>query len=329
MEQEAAAAVTEREITVEEVAGDNLLWYARAAYRSRWFCLLMLLSGAGWGLLSSVRQSPFRTVAILRVVNPLIGYHHRSYWEPHGRIAQSQVRLAAESMLAKGPFSLKAELDSWVMRLEFSNEDAGGGRQIVQDLLKQLRTNDGVIASTAMAGESIGLLEVTEIARLLDQMQELLAKLRLESGLPPLDLNEPIGNAPRPHYASDVMVRMPFDELPMAGRFQQLQLAIDRYFSAVAGRETDGGRTVAEKTLLQLQAQVMRQMLINWGRMDLFASAVPENRVQVDLVSEFPVNRLQLIVRDVFLWLVISGGFAILAVIPAIWAIDHWPLIRR
>ena len=155
------------------------------------------------------------------------------------------------------------------------------------------------------------------------------AKLQLESGMPPLDLSEPMGTGAGPHYASDVMVRMPFDELPMAGRFRQLQLAIDRYFSSVAGRAADGTRAIAEQALLQLQAQVMRQMLINWGRMDLFASAVTENRVQADLVSEFRVNRMQFIIRDVLLWLAISAGVAILMVVPAIWAVDHWPLIRQ
>jgi hypothetical protein len=224
---------------------------------------------------------------------------------------------------------VKAELDSWVMRLEFPNEDSGGGRQIVQDLLQQVHRIEGGTASTAIAGESMGLLEITAVAQLLDEMQGVLAKLQLESGMPPLDLSEPMGTGAGPHYASDVMVRMPFDELPMAGRFRQLQLAIDRYFSSVAGRAADGTRAIAEQALLQLQAQVMRQMLINWGRMDLFASAVTENRVQADLVSEFRVNRMQFIIRDVLLWLAISAGVAILMVVPAIWAVDHWPLIRQ
>ena len=41
------------------------------------------------------------------------------------------------------------------------------------------------------------------------------------------------------------------------------------------------------------------------------------------------VNRMQFIIRDVLLWLAISAGVAILMVVPAIWAVDHWPLIRQ
>jgi len=74
--------LTER---VDNAAGDSLLWYARALYRSRWFCLLLLLCGVGWALWSALQQPLFRTVAILKVVNPLVGYHHRNYWEPQGR----------------------------------------------------------------------------------------------------------------------------------------------------------------------------------------------------------------------------------------------------
>ena len=74
---------------------------------------------------------------------------------------------------------------------------------------------------------------------------------------------------------------------------------------------------------------VMRQMLINWGRMDLFASAVTENTVQADLVYETNESRSRVIARELLLWTLIAAGAAILVVVPVVWTSDHWLLIRQ
>jgi|GEM_PF-2506816 len=315
---------------VDEARGDSLLWYARAVYRSRWFCLLLLLCGVGWALWSALQQPLFRTVAILKVVNPLVGYHHRNYWEPQGRIAQSQVRMAAESCLPRGTFNLKAELDPWVMRLEVQHSQPGSGRQIVQEVLDRVgHTETWAAASAVSAGTVPGHVQTSAIAELLDQLQQVLTVLRAQRGLTPLNLSQSLGAVPGQRYASDVMLRMPFDELPMAGRFRQLQAAVDGYFGEVSGTAGENVHAAAEQKLLQLQSQVMRQMLINWGRMDLFASAATENVVKSDLLYETRESRSRLITRELLLWSLISVGAAFLVVVPVIWTIDYWPLIRQ
>lgn len=328
-EQRVAAVELDQPAAAEQIAGDSLFWYARAVYRCRWFCVLLLLSGTGYGLWLGLQQPLFRTVAVLRVVNPLVGYHHRSYWEPQGRIAQSQVRMAAESLLSRGLFNLKAESDPWVMRLEVQHQVTGSGQQSVQDVLNKLSDVGARAAPAAAEGTPAGTLQTVAIADVLDQLQQVLRLLRAERGLPPLDLSQTATAVAGQRYASDVMLRMPFDELPMAGRFRQLQLAVDRYFAEVAGIASDGVRTADELKLLQLQSQVMRQMLINWGRMDLFAAAVTENTVQADLVYETCESRIRVIAREALLWTMIVAGAAILVVVPVIWTSDHWLLIRQ
>ena len=65
-EQRVAALELDQPAAAEQIAGDSLLWYARAVYRCRWFCLLLLLSGAGNGLWLGLQQPLFRTIEIGR-----------------------------------------------------------------------------------------------------------------------------------------------------------------------------------------------------------------------------------------------------------------------
>ena len=189
-EQRVAALELDQPAAAEQIAGDSLLWYARAVYRCRWFCLLLLLSGAGNGLWLGLQQPLLRTIAVLRVANPLVGYHHRSYWEPQGRIAQSQVRMAAESFLSRGTFNLKAESDPWMMRLEVQHQQAGSGQQSVQDVLGKLSDIGTRAAPAAAAGTPPGTVQTAAIAELLDQLQQVLGLLRAQRGLSPLDLSQ-------------------------------------------------------------------------------------------------------------------------------------------
>ncbi len=243
---------------------------------------------------------------------------------------QAQVRMAAESCLPRGTFNLKAELDPWVMRLEVQHSQPGSGRQIVQEVLDRVgHTETWAAASAVSAGTVPGHVQTSAIAKLLDQLQQVLTVLRAQRGLTPLNLSQSLGAVPGQRYASDVMLRMPFDELPMAGRFRQLQAAVDGYFGEVSGTAGENVHAAAEQKLLQLQSQVMRQMLINWGRMDLFASAATENVVKSDLLYETRESRGRLIARELFLWSLISVGAAFLVVVPVIWTIDYWPLIRQ
>ena len=306
---------------------DHLLWYARAIYRSRWFCLVMLLNGIVWGLSTAMHQPLFRTVAILRGTNPLVGYHHRGYWEPQGRTLQSQVRTAAESLLPREIVRLKSEQDPWLLRLEIQHEKAGDGEQIVQQVLDKVRAISVRSDSDGNPDTGAVSLETSAISSLLGQMQQILGTLRAENNLSPLDLTELPGQPLGQRYASDVMLRMPFDELPLAGRFRQLQLAVDRYFADVAGKSADPVCTKNEQRLLILQSQVMQQMLINWGRMDLFASVGERNSIQADLIYEYSVSRWLVIPRELLLRILIASGVALLAIVPSIWVIDYWPLI--
>jgi hypothetical protein len=326
-EQHSLSHLPEEGTAAHAMTDDTLVWYGRAVYRSRVFCMGLLLIGAAWGLWRAVQQPLFRTVAILRVSNPLVGYHHLAYWEPQGRTVQSQVRLAAESFLPRGEFSVKSQTDAWMIRMDVPHQHSGTGEQIVQQVLEKVRAIGKQSAAADGHGPGPGKADIAAAAVLLDELQQLLATLRADSGLQPLDLKDLPPHALGQRYASDVMLRMPFDELPMAGRFRQLQAAVDRYFSDRAGKTSDSATSVGEQRLLLLQSQVMQQMLINWGRMDLFASAATENSLQLDMIHESRMTLSLVIAREVLLWTLIAAALAFLVIVPVTWTIDRWPQI--
>ncbi len=122
----------------EQIGGDSMLWYAQAAWRSRWFCLAAVLCGAVWGLQSASRQPRLQTICLFRSVNPVISYLHRNYWDSVGRAKLAQLKVMAEAEGNGARISVRAEPDQWMQRLEIRHYVPGEGQRLAEKFRHRL-----------------------------------------------------------------------------------------------------------------------------------------------------------------------------------------------
>ena len=310
------------------LTGDSIAWYARAIYRCRWFFLAASLLGLAYGIWQGIAQPEFRTVATLRLKNDLIDYQHRGYWDPQGRTMLAQARAIAATLAGDNSVSVKPESDAWLVRVEVTHPNAGGGEQLVQQLrvkLKELNLSNEKLLKAEGTTDPIIANNSRRLVDLLDEIEMRLKRLNA-----PETPSGETSNTPPPQsfrVSADYIVRLPLEQLPLAYRFSRLQQRIDQYFQSASAKTKEERNTVIEDELLLLQEQALMETLKTWGRMDLNAAAASENKLFCDVLYEQPIERTQPMLREIFLWSCIAVGAAILIIVPWVWCVDHWRII--
>jgi hypothetical protein len=310
------------------LTGDSLAWYARAIYRCRWFFLTICVLGFAYGVWQAIAQPDFRTVATLRLKNDLIDYQHRGYWEPQGRTMLAQARTIATSLAGNNIVSVKSEPDSWLVRVEVTHQNAGLGKQLVQQLLtkiKELNQTGTKAQKVEGAVEPNVANNSRRLVDLLDQIEDRLK--RLNAAEPPVGEAASVPLPQSFRVSADYIVRLPLDQLPLANRFTRLQQRIDQYFQSASAQAKEARNIGVEDELLLLQEQALMEMLKTWGRMDLNAAGASENQIFCDVLYEQPIEQTQPMLREIFLWSCLAVGSAILIIVPWVWCVDNWRII--
>ena len=320
--------LTDLDAVHAERVDDSVLWYAQAVWSLRWFCAMTLLLGLSLGAWTATGEAGKRTVGLVRGVNPAVGYMHRNYWDGISRTIQAQLRVAGESFRTRAEVAVRADTDPWLVRVEIRHLAAGEGRQILDEMLKNLPGQQGhrIAASAATA---VGDDAVNRELQLIQTLNELEQQLELfspgwEAKLTDSRLGVLSEALPNRVFFNEGMLRLPFEDVPHALRFRTLVRAASEISRRSGGTDNRNPETRDWAGLIRLQQRATRLFLLHWGAHDVFSAASESHTVVLDNVFEMDEGAVRIWLKQLFLGGASSLGVAFLLAVPWHWLRTNW-----
>jgi hypothetical protein len=304
---------------------DSLLNLARAVWQLRLLIVGCLIAGAILGAYLESARPRFRTTTTLRWVSPNISYLYSGYWSIAGKIRLSQLTAIAGSRLDAANLFVRAEKDPWSVRLDVVHDAPGMGRQITDEIVRQLRLLD----SQPPASTGIAAATNTPLLRLresLEQLEKVLATIA--SGTQTTDqtpLDDPIHRINQ-QFTTEAGPRIPLENLPLFPWYRSLQQRTSRVLASSASS------TIAPEkleTLTQLQQQSVERLLQYWWSLDLLVSAGKLPDCVLEPASERAEATPARMLQSIAIWMWISGLTSVLFAIPLRWIRLNWAKIRQ
>lgn len=331
------AEVSETQDGESQLPDDVLLWYAQALWAARWFGLCCVILGLAVGATVAWREPGFRTAALVRGENRAIGYMHRNYWDGVSRTIQSQLKVSAETFKPAAEIAVKSEPDPWLIRVEVRHAADGQGQRIIQQLTAGLpcmtRSADVAgrqSAGTVAADRQSNVEREMQLIEAMDQLQQQLAEVWPEwAQVTQAAGQDPLTDVlPNRIFFNEGMLRLPFEDVPFAGRFRRLTRAVGQ-LSLRADTAAALPSDRSWRQLIDLQQQVTHRFLLHWAAQDVFSAAADSHSVVIDSVHQVREPPLRYWLKYLFAAVTVSLGLVLLLVVPWYWLRQNWNRITE
>lgn len=304
---------------------DSLLNLARAVWQLRGLIVGCLVAGAMLGAYCESGRPRFRTTTTLRWVSPNISYLYNSYWNIAGKIRLSQLTSITGSRPDAANLFVRADKDPWSLKLEVLHDAPGMGRQITDEIVRQLRLLDSQAPARAgdAAATNTPLLSLRES---LEELEKVLATIA--SGTPTNDQthsDDPIHRLNQ-QFTTEAGPRIPLENLPLFPWYRSLQLRTSRVLASSASSAVTPETL---ETLTQLQQQSVERLLQYWWSLDLLVSAGRLPDCVLEPASEHAEATTGRMLQSIAIWMWISGLTSVLFALPLRWILLNWAAIRQ